>query len=83
MGRYVWFDKTERTSIKNSSGPLFTKHVDAGQLRPFKGSAIVLNDLDRESILSRLAGDVYVKENIWDVNNALILPFRTLIRKAL
>ncbi|KOS23059.1 hypothetical protein ESCO_003772 [Escovopsis weberi] len=64
------------------AGPLFQRHVTSGQ-RPFKGSAIVLNDVDKESILARLAGDVYIKENIWDVDNAVIMPFRTLIRKGL
>lgn len=67
------------------AGPLFTKHVEPkpGQMRPFKGSAIVLNDRDRESIVNRLSGDVYVTERIWDLDNALIVPFRTLRRRAL
>ncbi|PHH67762.1 hypothetical protein CDD82_1151 [Ophiocordyceps australis] len=65
------------------AGPLFTKHIEASKTRPFKGSAMVLNDRDKNGILKRLSEDVYVKENIWDLDNALIAPFRTLRRRAL
>lgn len=55
----------------------------SSQPRPFKGSAIVLNDQSKDSIISRLASDVYVKERIWDLDRAIIVPFRTLIRRTL
>lgn len=62
-------------------GPLFNEHVGPALQRPFKGSALLLNDKSRESIKRRLAEDVYVSEGVWDLENALIMPFRTLMRK--
>ncbi|KAL4948252.1 hypothetical protein BDW69DRAFT_189444 [Aspergillus filifer] len=63
------------------AGPLFEKHVsDAGIRRPFKGSAMVVNEEDQECLKRMLASDVYIKEGVWDIDNALIVPFRTTMR---
>lgn len=64
-----------------TTGPLFEKRRDDGPPRPFKGSAIVVTDVSRESIEARLASDVYVSQGIWDLEKALITPFRTRMRR--
>lgn len=62
-------------------GPLFEKHVDAGApQRPFKGSAMVVNEASREAFEQKIASDVYVKEGIWDIKKAQVLSFRTTMR---
>jgi uncharacterized protein YciI len=50
---------------------LFEKHVGAEALqRPFKGSAMVLNDKSREAFQQKVASDFYVQEGIWDIKKA-------------
>ncbi|KAL4768018.1 hypothetical protein BDW60DRAFT_211406 [Aspergillus nidulans var. acristatus] len=62
------------------AGPLFEKHVSEGIQRPFKGSAMVVNEEDMECLKQTLSSDVYIKEGVWDMGNALIVPFRTTMR---
>lgn len=52
-----------------------------GQQRPFKGSAMVVNDQSREGIAKKIASDIYVQERIWDLEKAQIIPFRTVMRR--
>lgn len=61
------------------AGPLFEKHVRNGT-RPFKGSVMVVTEEDTRSLLSRIESDIYVREGVWNLNQARIMPFRTLLR---
>ena len=49
----------------------------AGEKRPFNESVMMLNDTGKEKIWKKLATDVYVTENIWDLEKAQIIPFQT------
>ncbi|KAJ5199432.1 hypothetical protein N7491_000010 [Penicillium cf. griseofulvum] len=62
------------------AGPLFEKHVNETIHRPFKGSAMVVNEEVKDGLMEKLASDIYVKEKVWDVENALVVPFRTIMR---
>nr|ANF07294.1 YCII-related domain protein [Paecilomyces fulvus] len=62
------------------AGPLFEKHVSGDVQRPFKGSAMVVNEQNREGFIQKIASDVYVKEGIWDLERAQVIPFRTTMR---
>ena len=63
-----------------SAGPVFQHHVAATEKRPFKGSVMVVNDTDKENIWKKLSSDVYVKEKIWDLEKAQVIPFQTVLR---
>jgi uncharacterized protein len=62
-------------------GPLFENHVENGRPRPFKGSAMVVNDQSKEAVLKTIGSDVYVREGVWDLEKALVLPVRTIMRR--
>lgn len=61
-------------------GPLFEKHVSKDVQRPFKGSAMVVNERNKDGFIQKIASDVYVKEGIWDLEKAQVIPFRTTMR---
>ena len=44
---------------------------------------MVINDQSRERIAKMIALDVYVREGIWDLEKAQIIPFRTVMRREL
>jgi hypothetical protein len=41
---------------------------------------MVVNEEDMECLKQTLSSDVYIKEGVWDMGNALIVPFRTTMR---
>lgn len=41
---------------------------------------MVVNDKNRKDFMSRIESDVYVKEGVWDLDKAQVIPFRTLLR---
>ena len=79
---FTWLSPSCQSDIADYSlpGPVFRRHVAAGEKRPFKGSVMVLNDTTKENIWKKLATDVYVTENIWDLEKAQIIPFQTVLR---
>ena len=72
--------KVVKLKTNKLPGPLFEKHVNSTIQRPFKGSAMVVNEEVKEGLMEKLASDIYVKEKVWDVENALVVPFRTIMR---
>lgn len=42
---------------------------------------MVINDQSKEGIVKMIASDVYVRERVWDLEKAQIMPFRTIMRR--
>lgn len=63
------------------AGPLFNDHVDTEiTKRPFKGSAMVVNEENWKEFNKTIETDPYVKEKIWDLEKTQFIPFRTMMR---
>lgn len=67
---------------KHTSGPLFQRPVPVDHpRRPFCGSIMVVNDETPRSIFTKLSSDIYVKEDIWNMEDTRIFSMRTLKRR--
>jgi hypothetical protein len=41
---------------------------------------MVVSDEDTRGLLGRIESDIYVREGVWNLNQARIMHFRTLLR---
>jgi hypothetical protein len=41
---------------------------------------MVVEEEDTWGLLRRIESDIYVREGVWNLNQAQIMPFRTLLR---
>lgn len=48
-----------------------------------KGSACLVGAATREEVIERVKQDIYVKSGVWNLEEMQIVPFRSVIRKAL
>ncbi|KAL4874721.1 hypothetical protein BJY04DRAFT_224704 [Aspergillus karnatakaensis] len=76
------FVRLHKEGYVSWAGPIFARACEKGAVedRPFIGSVMVVNDTGADAIREKLKEDVYTREEIWDWDNAEILPFRTLQR---
>jgi len=75
------FVKLHNEGYVSWAGPLFKEHVDKPiSERPFKGSAMVVNEESWSGFMKTIGSDPYVKEGIWDLEKTQFIPFRTLFR---
>lgn len=73
-----------RLAYVGKLGPLFDEHVDKPVAqRPFKGSAMVVNEKSWEGFMQEVGSDIYIQEGIWDLEKTLFIPFRTLMRSGM
>lgn len=49
-------------------------------VRPFKGSVMVVNDRNRQGFLDKIQSDVYIRDGVWNIYEAQVMYFRTLLR---
>jgi acetyltransferase-like isoleucine patch superfamily enzyme len=59
--------------------PLFERHVSEG-VHPFKGSVMVVNDRNRQGLLDKIQSDVYIRDGVWNMHEAQVMPFWTLLQ---
>ena len=41
---------------------------------------MVLRDGSKDAVMAKLVSDIYVKEKIWDTENAVVVHFHTTMR---
>lgn len=61
--------------ILKLAGAMVEDFVPVGQVPNFKGSVLLVAADTKEECLEILNADVYVKNNVWDMDKAQILPF--------
>jgi hypothetical protein len=49
-------------------------------VRPFKGSVMVVNDRNHQGFLDKIQSDVYIRDGVWNIHEAQMMYFRTLLR---
>ncbi|KAM5358055.1 hypothetical protein ACJZ2D_015652 [Fusarium nematophilum] len=57
------------------------EHPKAGGEPSPNGSAMIVYAESKDQVLERLQNDVFAKEGIWDVDNAHIVPFYSVVRR--
>ncbi|CCG80656.1 YCII-related domain protein [Taphrina deformans PYCC 5710] len=61
------------------AGAMLAAHVESGQVPSFKGSVLVVRASSEEECRSILQQDVYVSAQVWDMDSAQIIPFKTAL----
>ncbi|KAI3554967.1 hypothetical protein CABS03_01643 [Colletotrichum abscissum] len=65
-------------------GAMFEKeHPVEGQTPGFKGSVMIYTVKDAEEAWELIRGDVYAKNDVWDLEKAQVIPFKSAIRESL
>lgn len=65
-----------------NAGAIFHEVPKEGQPLKFAGSSLNVVADSKEEVLEILKQDIFAKENIWDVENALIYPYGVAVRVA-
>lgn len=60
-------------------GAMLEAHVADGQVPSFKGSVLLVRADSAEECRTILDQDVYVKADVWDMEKAQIIPFKTAL----
>lgn len=64
-------------------GAMLNAPIAEGQKLDIDGSVMLAVAESREEVLGWLREDIYAREDVWDVENAQIMPFKSAIRRAL
>ncbi|OHF04117.1 hypothetical protein CORC01_00456 [Colletotrichum orchidophilum] len=65
-------------------GAMFEKeHPVEGQTPGFKGSVMIYTVKDADEAWELIRGDVYAKNDVWDLEKAQVIPFKSAIRESL
>ncbi|KAJ0331779.1 hypothetical protein COL5a_002448 [Colletotrichum fioriniae] len=70
--------------LMNMIGAMFEKeHPVEGQTPGFKGSVMIYTVKDADEAWELIRGDVYAKNDVWDLEKAQVIPFKSAIRESL
>ncbi|KAL4939010.1 hypothetical protein BDV06DRAFT_225455 [Aspergillus oleicola] len=62
-------------------GAMFTaSHPNPGETPSFKGSMIIYAVESEEDVWKLIKDDIYVKADVWDLERAQVIPFKSAIR---
>ncbi|RII14397.1 hypothetical protein CUC08_Gglean003976 [Alternaria sp. MG1] len=77
--------KADREDMWLWGGAMLEEPIKEGDTNPpkMKGSACLIGAKTREEVVERLKQDQYVKDGVWNVDEAQIIPFKSALRKAL
>ncbi|KAI9930839.1 hypothetical protein ASPWEDRAFT_47814 [Aspergillus wentii DTO 134E9] len=64
-------------------GATFDHHPTGGETPAFNGSMLIVVVENEEQVWEILKNDVYVKNGVWDLERAQIIPFKSAVRTAL
>ncbi|EWC45860.1 hypothetical protein DRE_04867 [Drechslerella stenobrocha 248] len=67
----------------NFGGIMLHEHMVDGEKPKFKGSIMLLQVPTKEDVLEIIKSDIYVENDVWDLEKMEIHPFRSALRKAL
>ncbi|KAI5867885.1 hypothetical protein GGS23DRAFT_591695 [Durotheca rogersii] len=66
------------------SGPTLAAHpADGEQGLPINGSALLIRATSEAEVRTVLAGDVYARLGVWDLERATVTPYLCAVRKPL
>jgi len=64
-------------------GVMLDEHMKDGEVPKFRGSILTIEADTKEEVWGIINSDIYVKNDVWDVEKVEIYPFRTAVRKPL
>ncbi|KAK1569867.1 uncharacterized protein LY79DRAFT_594627 [Colletotrichum navitas] len=64
-------------------GAMFGEHPTEGKTPSFKGSVIIYTAKDAEEAWELIRNDVYAKSDVWDLEKAQVIPFKSAVRESL
>ncbi|KAL5342532.1 hypothetical protein BJX70DRAFT_394747 [Aspergillus crustosus] len=63
-------------------GAMFHAHPAEGETPSFKGSTLIILADKEEEVWEIIRNDVYVKNGVWDLDAAQVIPFKSAVRVA-
>lgn len=73
-----------QSGVLTLGGATLDAHPDTpGELPKMNGSVLILVADSTEQVLKMLRGDIYATSGVWNVDKAVIIPFRSAIREPL
>ncbi|WYZ33992.1 hypothetical protein EsH8_I_000268 [Colletotrichum jinshuiense] len=64
-------------------GAMFEEHPTEGKQPSFKGSVIIYTVKDAEEAWELIRNDIYAKSDVWDLEKAQVIPFKSAVRESL
>ncbi|GJC77393.1 aspercryptin biosynthesis cluster protein B [Colletotrichum liriopes] len=64
-------------------GAMFTEHPTEGKTPSFTGSALIYTVKDAEEAWELIRNDIYAKSDVWDLEKAQVIPFKSAVRESL
>ncbi|KAK2038464.1 hypothetical protein LZ31DRAFT_478801 [Colletotrichum somersetense] len=64
-------------------GAMLGEHPAEGQTPSFKGSVIIYTVKDAEEAWELIRNDAYAKNDVWDLEKAQVIPFKSAVRESL
>ncbi|GKT43515.1 aspercryptin biosynthesis cluster protein B [Colletotrichum spaethianum] len=65
------------------TGAMFEEHPTEGKTPSFKGSVIIYTVKDAEEAWELIRNDIYAKSDVWDLEKAQVIPFKSAVRESL
>ncbi|GKT55930.1 YCII-related domain protein [Colletotrichum tofieldiae] len=64
-------------------GAMFAEHPTEGKTPSFKGSVFIYTVKDAEEAWELIRNDIYAKSDVWDLEKAQVIPFKSAVRESL
>ncbi|KAL2867884.1 uncharacterized protein BJX67DRAFT_380441 [Aspergillus lucknowensis] len=63
-------------------GAMLEAHPADGEMPSFKGSTLICVVESEEEAWNIIKNDIYTKSDVWDVDSAQVIPFKSAVRVA-
>ncbi|KAK1980088.1 hypothetical protein LZ30DRAFT_146027 [Colletotrichum cereale] len=64
-------------------GAMFEEHPTEGKTPSFKGSVVIYTVKDAGEAWELIRNDIYAKSDVWDLEKAQVIPFKSAVRESL